>query len=510
MWIAQMLADRAVTIPDKRYIIDDDTGAFLTYASAEAESRALAELLAQLAPPGARAVIYGDGLLERALALLACAKAGLVDVFIDPQVTAKLLETMLRKSDPRLAITSPSGAQRLREALEPDILNRIHLVIVGGAGGVEVNEARGGAVNTERDAGTPCRSIRFTSGSTGMPKGVMFSDEHILRKATVFNDFMGFTEPDVLYSPFPMHHSLASTTGVLSAMLASGTVVLRRKFSVSQYWDRVRQHSVTLGHIMDPPMKMLLSRAPSASDRDHQVRQMYAAQTSPAEFERRFGLNVVRVYSMSELNVVALDDRKGSACEDTRRCCGRVADRFTVIVRDEQGALVPAGQEGEVFVRPTGQNDVFVGYFGDDAYTVSRWRDLWFSTGDRGYRTDANCLHITGRVGGRLRRRGVNLSAEAIERAVEELPGVAECVAVGVPSELGEDELLVVITLSEGEVFDRARFRAHVERSLPSSHRPRFVRIVDEMPKTATEKVDRAAAAATAGVDWDTQHSPAA
>jgi crotonobetaine/carnitine-CoA ligase len=508
MWITQTLSERATAVPDKRYVIDDDTGEFLTYAAANDWSAKMADVLRQLAEPGSRALVYGEDIIPRVAAMHASAQAGLVDVFIDPHAQAGLLASLVAKSAAQLVITDRARADLLRAALSREALDRMHVLVPGDAGDFDVREARAAAEPGAPAIGAGCRSIRFTSGSTGLPKGVMFSDDHLLRKASTFNDIMHYGATDVLYSPFPLHHSLASTAGVLATLLASGTLVLRRRFSVSRYWDRVRAHGVTLGHAMDAPMKMLLAQDPTPRDGDNPLKRLYSAQSSPAEFERRFHVEVLRLYNMSELNIVALDDRRGSSCGDEKACCGKVTSRFTLRVRDEQGTFLPTGEQGEILVRPTGLNDIFIGYFGDDAHTVARWRDLWYSTGDVGYLTETGCLHVTGRVSGRLRRRGVNVSAEAIERALEELPEITECAAVAVPSELGDDDIRVILTVKAGERLSKDQFVAHAGRNLPPHHQPRYVRIVDALPKTATEKVDRAAAAKTPGTDWDLAEGP--
>lgn len=148
-------------------------------------------------------------------------------------------------------------------------------------------------------------SIRFTSGSTGLPKGVMMSQAHMLASGRMFCHITGFTADDVQYTRFPIHHVFASVTGILSALCAEGTLVLARKSSASKYWVHVRKHGVTIGHVLGAPVAILQSAEPSPLDRAHKVRVMYTASAAYPEFEERFGVTILPLFDRSALTVVA-------------------------------------------------------------------------------------------------------------------------------------------------------------------------------------------------------------
>jgi len=506
--LVDVVARRFQAGGEKTFVRDDTTGEPLTYAEVDALSTDGAQVLRAFVGPGSPVVIYAGAVLAKVIAWFACIKAEAVDVPIDPDIKGSMLAEMLAKIAPAVILTDGEGLlslQRSGGALVEEI--PVIQILLSDYQFSIVSAPRATVPSPQWGEGFEgLRSIRFTSGSTGLPKGVMFSEKLLLGKAEQFVGLMGYESSDVLYSAFPLHHSLASINGVLPTMLVGGSLVIRSRFSVSQFWERVRIHQATLAHLIDPPMKMLLSRDPSHHDRDHSVRKVWTGQGSSRAFEQRFGVQVVRIYNMSELNVVSvLEDR----CHlDDSTCYGTISSRYLVEVRDEEGALIPTGETGEIFVRPLGADDMFLGYFGDWAYTLDRWRDLWFRTGDVGYVSAQRCLHLSGRVAGRLRRRGVNLSAEAIERVAEDLPTVVECVAVPVSAAIGEDDVKILVTVSDPAGFDPAALMDHLAANLPKSHLPRFVALVETIPKTAMGKVNRATATGmTAVAEWDFERS---
>jgi crotonobetaine/carnitine-CoA ligase len=155
---------------------------------------------------------------------------------------------------------------------------------------------------------------------------------------------------------------------------------------------------------------------------------------------------------------------------------------------------VPAGQVGEIVVRPRVPFGFMSGYFNAPAKTVEAWRNLWFHTGDAGVMDASGLVTFIDRIKDCIRRRGENISATEVEDIVRELPGVAEVAAYAVPSDLpgGEDEVMLAVVAQAGASVDRAAVARMAAERLPRFAAPRYIKVVNELPKTATGKVKRA------------------
>jgi crotonobetaine/carnitine-CoA ligase len=177
-----------------------------------------------------------------------------------------------------------------------------------------------------------------------------------------------------------------------------------------------------------------------------------------------------------------------------------------VVADPETDRPLPPGELGELLVRPRVPFGFMAGYHAMPDRTVEAWRNLWFHTGDAATMTADGLVTFVDRIKDCIRRRGENVSATEVEAAVGTLDGVAEVAAYAVPADIagGEDEVMLAVVPAPGTAIDAAAVAAHADRVLPRFARPRWVAMVDALPKTATGKVQRAVLrrAGTAGA-WD-------
>jgi crotonobetaine/carnitine-CoA ligase len=319
-----------------------------------------------------------------------------------------------------------------------------------------------------------------------MPKGIMMSQGHMRASAQMFGVLTKMSADDVLYSCFPLHHVLASITGVLATLEAGCTMSLASRFSASQFWKHIRDCGATVAHNLDPVVSILMKRAPDSVEDANNVRCMYTAAGSYPEFEERFGTRLIPLFDMSELTVIA-HYRPGQ--ERRPGSCGQESDLFTVAIVDERDCLVDPGKVGQIAVRPKMPNVMYLGYYGDEGKTVEQWQNLWFHTGDMGFLDDDGFLHFTGRSADRIRRRGVNVSAEQIEALVLERPEISECAAIAVPSDVSEDEIKVCVSLIPGAQVGVEELGEWVAKVLPDQLCPRYIEVYSSLPRTDTAKI---------------------
>jgi crotonobetaine/carnitine-CoA ligase len=207
------------------------------------------------------------------------------------------------------------------------------------------------------------------------------------------------------------------------------------------------------------------------------------------EFKRRFGVNVSTGYGMTEIGVPLASDGWNLA---NTTSCGRVRTGYPgyeVRVVDEVDRPLGPDEVGELIVRTAEPFTMNAGYHNMPAETAHAWRNGWFHTGDAfRYDADGN-YYFVDRIKDAIRRRGENISSFEVEEAFLRHPEVADCAAYAVPSELSEDEVAVAVVLVDGAAVDPLELLQFVEPSLPYFALPRFLRVVDAMPMTATEKV---------------------
>lgn len=505
--IVQAQAD---LLGDKIFLNFIDHGETISYQQVAARSLAIGRGLRELGvTEGAKVGLLLAGSPLHVYAWFATLGAALVDVPINPDFRGEVLDHAIRKTDVTAAFADKLGLEALATA-SADMRARLALLVVpdelhawalaNGEAPSNVGsflplsqlEAAGRASKLPQAQvdSRALASIRFSSGTTGLPKGVMMDHGHMLASARKFNDMMDYGLCDTMYTCFPFHHVFATITGVLSTLCAGGSMIVAQKFSATRYWQDIREHGATRAHLLDPLVPLLMKQPPSELDRQHKVPVVYTAAGYYPDFEERFGVRILSLYDMSELTVVAhyppgLPRREGS--------CGKESGLFDVAIVDESGCELPTGQDGEIIVRPRYPSFMFMGYYNDAEQTVRQWRDMWFHTGDRGRKDADRYFYFLGRVGDRIRRRGVNISAEQVERVALRNPDILECAAIAVPSPLGEDDIKLCARLVAGSKATPGDIAATLAATLPKAMTVRYVEIFDQLPKTQTEKVQRAA-----------------
>ena len=171
--------------------------------------------------------------------------------------------------------------------------------------------------------------------------------------------------------------------------------------------------------------------------------------------------------------------------------CGRLIDRYEVRIADDFDDPVPTGAEGEILIRPREAYTMMTGYFRNPQATADVWRNLWYHTGDIGFVDDENYLHFIGRKKDSIRRRGKNISAFEVEEVLNTHPAILESAVIGVPSELTEDEVKAIVVLREGESLTPEALIEWAGGNMPKYAVPRYVEIVEVLPKSSTGKVQK-------------------
>jgi crotonobetaine/carnitine-CoA ligase len=494
--IDALLAARAGTHADT---------AFLRFADGDlsfAETHRRAERLA--AGFAALGVSKGDVVpvllsnsAEFVLTWFALCRLGAVACLVNTASRGPALAHALGVTDAHTAVVHEGFASQFAEVAEA--LPHLERVVVLGAepppmtGAAllswhEVDGEPGALPPHAGHAATDAAMILFTSGTTGPSKGCVLSHRYTLRQAALMAQHLGFRDDDVLYCPFPLFHIDATVLTVAPALVLGTTAAIGERFSVSGFWPEARRFGATVFDFMGATLTMLHKQPEQPDDLDNRVRLGWGVPVpeSAADFERRFGLQLVELYGSTDAGLpmyhpIDVPRRQGS--------CGTVIDAYDVRLVDADGFEVPVGEPGELLVRPKEPSLIADGYFGMPEATMSARRNLWFHTGDL-LRRDADGFHyFVGRRTDSIRRRGENISAFEVEEVVKLHPAVLDAAAYGVPSELTEDDVMVAVVVRAGATFEPADLAAFCADRMARHMVPRYVDVVDELPRTPTEKV---------------------
>jgi crotonobetaine/carnitine-CoA ligase len=332
--------------------------------------------------------------------------------------------------------------------------------------------------------------VIFTSGTTGRSKGVLLSHHYLTAYGYMYADINALRDDDVVMNFLPFFH-IAAKFLTIATLVCGGKMRLLQRFSISTFLDEVRSFGITNFVGVGGICNMLLSRPPEPSDADTTIRTIYAVPDPSDihdELERRFKCSITTVYGSTEAGLPII---RGAADEYRPGSCGRASPYYQVAIVDEHDNELPAGSAGEIVVRPKRPFLVASGYIGMADRTVTAWRNLWLHTGDRA-RADADgWFYFEDRVTDSIRRRGENISSFEVEMLVSKHPAVAEVAAVSAESEIGEGEVRVFLTVRSGHTVEHEDLLRYCSKVMPYFMVPRFIDIVDELPRTPTAKVEK-------------------
>jgi crotonobetaine/carnitine-CoA ligase len=314
---------------------------------------------------------------------------------------------------------------------------------------------------------------------------------------------------DVLYCPFPMFHIDALVLTIVPAMVLATTAAIGTRFSASGFWDEIRRTKATVFDFMGATLTMLHKRPPDDDDSHNPARLAWGVPVPPgiaADFERRFGVQLVELYGSTDAGIPIYHPVDVPRRD---RSCGRVIPEYDVRLVDPLDNDVPTGAVGEILVRAKEPALMSDGYYGMPQATAASRRDGWFHTGDLA-RCDADgYYYFVGRNSDSIRRRGENISAFEVEEVVKLHPDVLDAAAYGVPSELTEEDVMVAVVARPGHRLDPQHLVDFCLERMAVHMVPRYVQVLDALPMTPTEKVEKSRLRHTGITDTTWDRSPA-
>lgn len=342
-------------------------------------------------------------------------------------------------------------------------------------------------------------SLVFTSGTTSAPKAVICTQGRMGRIAAQQAERRSLSAADVFYVVMPMFHSNAIMAGIAPAVRTGGTIVLRRRFSASGWLPDVRRHGVTFFNYVGKPLSYVLATPEQPDDADNPLRIAFGNEASErdiAEFARRFGCQVIDSFGSSEGEIRIL------RTSDTPPGSLGVAPEGTVVLDpetsiecpparfDAAGRLLNADEAVGEIVNKAGAA-LFEGYWKNPDAEAKRLRHGWVWSGDLAYRDADGFFYFAGRSGDWLRVDGENIATAPVERLLARFPAFSAVAVVAVPDDSVGDAVLAVAELAPGASFDVTDFGDFLaaQPDLGTKWVPRYLRVVEALPRTPTSKV---------------------
>jgi fatty-acyl-CoA synthase len=412
--------------------------------------------------------------------LVAAALTGIVPVGLNPVRRGAALARDVAHADCQLVLADSASAT----ALVVD-----HIDVDSPQWAAEVAAYREGAgvpVAAYHADPSDVFMLIYTSGTSGEPKAVKCSQSKVAIAGVTMTQRFSLGPDDVCYVSMPLFHSNAVLVGWAVALGCRGSLVLRRKFSASQFLPDIRRYGATYANYVGKPLSYVLATPERSDDADNPLRAVYGNEGAPADVERfasRFDTVVMDGFGSTEGGIAI-----GHTPDTPPGALGPLPEG-TEIVDVETGEPCPPGVTGElVNIADAGR---FEGYYNDPDAEAERMRGGRYHSGDLAYRDENGYAYFAGRLGDWMRVDGENLGSAPIERVLLRHPDVVEVAVYGIPAPDVGDQVMAALVLTGGAEFDADTFRGFLaeQPDLGLKQWPSFVRVGTELPRTETFKV---------------------
>jgi crotonobetaine/carnitine-CoA ligase len=500
--IASLLETRARTVPESLALRFEQRS--WTYRELEQASILCARALARRKlTRGTRFAYLSVNTDLSVIVFLAAARLGAIFIPLNPASTREELQYLLRHSRPALVISQPADGERVaavaaETAPPPEQFLTSELAQEADSCGAILKRLRdlageGAAKLPDVRPEDPVVVI-YTSGTTGFPKGVVHTHRSYILAAEGFVSRMHLQPSERLLTVMPFYHINALFYSLGGALACGGALITSSKFSASQFWSLAARTGATEFNFLAAVGNILLNRPREEFDPSHRIRKLYGGPISERMyrvFREEFNVpHLIEGYGMSEIPGACCTPFAGPQKQGS---IGRPAvhptlpgDFSQLRIVDDAGRELPVGETGELVVRTP---MMFKEYLDDPVQTAAAFRDGWFLTGDLAWRDEDGYFYFVARKKDIIRRRGENISGAELDRVIGEHPDVLEAAAIGVPSPLGEEDILVVVVARPGaqpapqDIIEWCRGR------LAAIKVPRYVAFTDALPHTPSHRV---------------------
>jgi acyl-CoA synthetase (AMP-forming)/AMP-acid ligase II len=487
--------------PESVFLITPESGHQLTYAGLRAQCEALeSKLLGLGLKPGDKVAFLLDNGHCTAALFLATMYAGMVTVPLNAVAGVPQIEYVLNHCDARVVFASKHYQDHFADAFAKSAKD-LRIIDTDEDDGPEwpanLVAAKGLSENTppqpEQDA-----LLLYTSGTTGLPKGALQSHRAVLAGGENTALAHELTAQDRALCVLPLYHINGEMVTVMGPLVSGGSVVMPRRFSASLMWQWVRDHACTWMSVVPTIIKYMLDRANAEGidfTNDPRLRQLRFGRSASAplpasvqhQFEQVFGIPMIETMGLTETcapilsNPIPPGERKSGS--------PGIAYGNDVVIADESGQQLPAGEKGELLVK--GRN-VLSGYYKNPEATNAAFNaDGWFRTGDLGYCDTDGYFFITGRLKELIIKGGENIAPREIDDALYLHEAVLEAAAIGVDDDNYGQDVHACVRLRDGFEVNEATLISFCEQQVGRFKTPTRIHFMDDLPKGPSGKIQR-------------------
>jgi acyl-CoA synthetase (AMP-forming)/AMP-acid ligase II len=486
---------RAREQPDAPFVIAPETGRTLTYGQLKAQSETLGRyLLGQGLSKGDKVALMLHNGYQAARLFIGTMYAGFTVSPLNLLSQPSQLEYVLDHSDTRLVFTSEEFSGRLGTA--PGKLSReIKVIVIDPDAEIISGEENVTALPLPPVAENDPALLMYTSGTTGKPKGCVLSQRSVVAGGEFTSAAHGLTKDDRVLCAMPLYHINGQIVTAVAPLVHGGSVVMPHRFSASGYWELVAKHRCTWINVV-PTIIAYLLNGPAPREKGLDVSRVKFCRSASAPlppdlhraFEKKFGVGIIETFGMTETNAPCFTN----PLDPAQRKIGSPGPAFgneAKIIDAATGKTLPPGAAGEIMVR--GDN-VMTGYYKDPEATAKTLEpDGWMHTGDVGYLDQDGFLFVTGRIKELIIKGGENIAPREIDEALLRHPAVLEAAAVGIPDSNYGQEIMACVVLKPGLACTVEELAAFSERELGQYKKPKVIKLVSELPKGPSGKVQR-------------------
>ncbi len=488
-----MFDKRAAAMPDKTFVVFED-GTEWSYAVFRDKVRVTAAALQDLGvKQGDHVLVWLPNGLDCLKVWFAINYIGAVYVPLNTAYRGNVLEHVVRLSNAAVGIVHGDLVDRLSEIDRSRLQRAVILHDKGGqVPGLQLLNADvlDSATTDVSEPDVPIESwhpqcIIYTSGTTGPSKGVLSSYLHLLSTG---DGFPLVTEDDRHMVTLPLFHA-GGTIPIFTMLAKGGSIALVRGFDTNSFWSTVQRTQTTTVILLGVMGGFLMKLPDPPKEQYASLRwvTVIPLDEDAINFGKRFGVPIITVFNMTEVSCPLVSEVNPTLVGS----CGRPREGVEARVVDENDCEVAVGDVGELILRTDRPWAMNSGYYGNPDATAKAWRNGWFHTGDA-FRCDAGGnFFFVDRMKDAIRRRGENISSFEVEAEVCAHPAVREAAAVAVRSEISEDEVLVAVSTTPGQSLDPVDLIQFLRPRMAHFMVPRFIRVVAELPKTPTQKVQK-------------------
>lgn len=492
--VAELLNHAVQESPNKEVIYD--LSRRLTYEELQQEVEQLSAGLGKLGiQKGDRVGVCLPNWNELAIIFFAAAKIGAIIVPFNPKYRSHEIEYILKNAEPKILFISSSfnenfGIDKARNLVDEIVSVRFEAEDARGYNELLVNDLD--IKVPEIDVENDIFCFLYTSGTTGVPKGVMITHKSVVQSGNTIADTLRCTSEDVFIVPAPLFHIFGIACNLLAAISSQARMVLQEKYRPQDTLRLIEEEKVTI-HQGVPAMFIMELEQPDFDKYDLSTLRtgMVGAAPCPPDkikaIRERMGLNLCVSYGITEtatLTATGYDDEEQKILDTV----GKAVEGVELKIVDENREPLPPGEIGEIVVKSFG---VMRGYYKLEEATREVLQDDWFYTGDLGSLDKEGYLTFVGRKKEMIIRGGYNIYPQEIEGILTRHPAILEAAVVGIPDETLGEIACAVLKLKDNSNMTEEDVINYLKEYVANYKLPSEVLFLNELPATASGKIQK-------------------